>query len=260
MSSSKVSATLSTKFEVKHVSSALEHYNALIEKFIREDWDGVALKAGKFVEAVTKALMLHCGKTLPANMRDFKAGNELRNLESSTNRASYSETVRIVIPKACLFIYEIVNNRGGRHDAGEIDANRIDAAAIVPLVKWILAELVRFSTVGGDIVGAAKLIDGVTEKVYPAFEKIDDRTYVSAADLGAPALALLLAYEAHPSSVSKKELEAAIVRHGVSKNAASLAINRNLSFFDDRDGKLTLRALGRQRAEEVLYKLQSRAD
>jgi len=156
-----------------------------------------------------------------------------------------------------LFIYEIVNNRGGRHDAGEIDANRIDAAVIVPLAKWVLAELVRFSTVGGDIVRAAKLIDGLTEKVYPAFEKIDDRTYVSAADLGAPAVALLLAYEAYPSSIGKKDLEIAVVRHGISKNAASLAINRNLSFFDERDGKLTLRALGRQKAEEILHNLQS---
>jgi hypothetical protein len=93
--------------------------------------------------------------------------------------------------------------------------------------------------------------------VYPAFEKIDDRTYVSAAGLGAPAVTLLLAYEAYPLSIGKKDLEEAVVRHGISKNAASLAINRNLSLFDERDGRLILRALGRQKAEEILHRLQS---
>lgn len=255
MSLPTVRAILIAKFPEKHVSSLLEHYKALIEKYLAKDWDGVALKAGKFVEAATKALMIHCGKTLPAQMRNFKAGNELRNMEGA-DKNTYSDIVRIVIPKACIFVYEIVNNRGGRHDAGEIDANHMDAGVVVPIVKWILAEMVRFATVGGDIQAASTLIDGLTEKIFPLFEKIDDRTYVNAKDLGAPAIALLLAYDAYPSQLPKRDLEAAIVRHGLSKNAASLALNRNINFFDERDGNLKLRAIGRQKAEEILAKLQ----
>src|SRR5579863_10377948 len=141
MSDSQAKKLLVPKFETVHVDACLKHFVAATEKFIAEDWDGVALKAGKFVEAVAKALMRHCGKTLPANSRHFKAGNELKTLEPTTP-TTYSDTVRIVIPKACIFIYEIVNNRGGRHDAGEIDANEMDAKVIIPVMQWVLAELI----------------------------------------------------------------------------------------------------------------------
>lgn len=255
MSAAKVDVILKSKFEAKHITAALEHYAAVTEKFIAEDWDGVALKAGKFVEAITKALVLHCGKSLPANMRNFKAGNELESLKQ-TDKSIYSDAVRIVVPKACLFVYEVVNNRGGRHDAGEIDANGFDASAILPLVQWILAELVRFCTVGGDIVTAGRQIEGITQKIYPYFEKIDGRTYVSATKLGAPAVAILLAYEAYPSSIARKELEASIVRHGASKKAAAMALNRNRTLFDEQNGSLKLRAAGRQKAEDILRSLQ----
>jgi hypothetical protein len=46
--------------------------------------EGVLVKAGKFVEAVAKALMIHGGKALPP-ARKFKAGVELRLLEQLTS-------------------------------------------------------------------------------------------------------------------------------------------------------------------------------
>lgn len=249
MSASEVRALLTSKLEAKHVDAALEHYGATIGEFLAEEWDGVALKAGKFVEAITKALMLFCEKPLPESMRNFKAGNELRQLEQ---KPGYPDTVRIVIPKACIFIYEMVNNRGGRHDAGEINANGIDAKIIVPQVQWILAELVRFCSVGGNINSAAKLIAGITNRVYPIFEKIGERTYVNAGKIGAPSVAILLAYEAYPEPITKKDLEAAVIRHGFTQSVANKAINRNKDLFDNLGGNLTLRAAGRARAEEML--------
>ena len=255
MSETPVQKTLATKFSAKHVGDALKHFNAMIEKFNHEDWDGVALKAGKFVEAITKALVLHCSRTFPSNQRNFKAGNELRNLEQA-DKTVYSDVVRIVVPRACMFVYEVVNNRGGRHDAGEIDANHIDATVVVPIVQWVLAELVRFSTVGGDIVAANRQIEQLIEKIYPIFENIEGRVYVNARDLKAPAVALLLAYEAYPSRIDRKELEAAIVRHGHKAGAATMAIHRQLDYFDEYDGTLKLREPGRRKAEDILRGLR----
>lgn len=256
MSVPDVQTTLASKFAAKHVRDALKHFNDVIEKFNHEDWDGVALKAGKFVEAITKALALHCGRTLPAKARDFKAGNELRQLEQA-DKNLYSDVVRIVVPKACIFIYEIVNNRGGRHDAGEIDANHIDAAVVVPIVQWVLAELVRFSTVGGDIVSANDQIEQIIEKVHPLFENIEGRVYINAKDLGAPSVALLLAYEAYPQRIKRKDLEAAVVRHGHTPASAGMAVHRQLNLFDEDNGTLKLRDMGRRKAEELLHTLRN---
>jgi hypothetical protein len=74
----QVRSLLVQRFEARHVDALLAHFPSAVEKFAVQDWDGVALKAGKFIEALTKALMIYCGKALPSKARDFKAGNELR--------------------------------------------------------------------------------------------------------------------------------------------------------------------------------------
>ena len=158
MSDKQVRPLLTQHFDARHVDATLKHFKDATDKYGREEWDTVALKAGKFVEAATKALMVYCEKVLPAT-RKFKASNELKALENAQiNGSTAPDTIRIVIPKACMFIYEVVNNRGGRHDAGDIDANSMDAKTIIPLMSWVLAEMVRFCSKGGDINSAMALI------------------------------------------------------------------------------------------------------
>lgn len=254
MSDKPTKIILVEKFESRHIDACLKHFVAAIEKYIAEDWDGVALKAGKFVEAVTKALMIFCGKTLPAARR-FSAGNELRQLEQM---AAYPDVIRIVIPKACIFIYEVVNNRGGRHDAGEIDANEMDAKVIIPLMSWVLAEMVRFCSIGGDTVAAMSLIDELTNKIYPYFENIDGRSYVNIDKLSGADIALLLLYSSYPKRINRQALIDLVKRHGVAKNTANVAVHRLKNVVDDHNGEWKLRGLGRERAESLLKKLQLR--
>lgn len=244
---------LTDEFEARHIDAALAHFSAVIEKFVAEDWDGVALKAGKFVEAVTKALSRHCGR-IPATGRKFKAGTELRALEQ-TDSTKYSEIVRLVVPKVCLAIYEIVNNRGGRHDADEIDANEMDAKVIVPQVQWTLAELVRFASAGNDTASAESMIEEFTNKAYPLFEKVGTHTYVDTHGLTAPDVTLLLLYEAYPNGIERHELIDAIVRHGHKRAAASMAVQRLKTSYDDQNGELKLRGIGRRAAEAKLNEI-----
>lgn len=253
MSLAQVKALLTTKFPAKHVDAILKHYDEATEKFSIDEWDGVALKVGKFVEAVTKSLVIYCGRALPANARHFKAGNELRQLEQQVN-ASFGDVVRLVIPKACIFMYEVVNNRGGRHDPGEIDANEMDAKVIVPMMQWVLAEMVRFCSVGNDTKAADSLIDEITNKVYPAFEDLDGRMYVTGAGYSAPEVGLLLLHQKYPGRIGRKDLVQSIVRHGQTQASAKMAITRMSGLLDDENGNLKLRLHGRQKAAELLKK------
>jgi len=249
---SQARALLIKQFAVRHVDAALKHFAAAREKYIAEDWDGVALKAGKFVEAVTKALMDRCGKTVPAGRR-FRAGNELKQLESLSN---YPDVLRIVIPKACIFIYEIVNNRGGRHDPTDIDANVMDMTAVIPMTSWVLAEMVRFCSSAGDTDEAMALIEELTSKLYPLFEHIDGRTYVNKVNLKPGELAILLLYDAYPQRLKRQELVEAVVRHGATESAATSAVHRLKDIVDDQNGEWKLRGIGRQKAEALLREHQ----
>jgi len=255
MSDKTVKSLLVQKFDAQHINACLKHFNAATDKYAIEEWDGVALKAGKFVEAVTKALMIYCKKTLPTG-RGFKAGSELRQLEK-VQSADAPDEIRIVIPKACIFIYEIVNNRGGRHDAGDIDANPMDATTIMPLMSWVVAEMVRLCSTLSDTDAAMSHIAALTSKKYPLFEEIDGRSYVNIDNLGAPDYALLLLYKAYPKRINRQNLIDSIVRHRVTKNAANIAVSR-LKCVDDDNGDLKLRGIGRAKADDLLNKLKSK--
>ena len=69
MSDKTVKSLLDQKFDAQHINACLKHFNAASDKYAIEEWDGVALKAGKFVEAVTKALMIYCREDPPHRKR-----------------------------------------------------------------------------------------------------------------------------------------------------------------------------------------------
>lgn len=246
----QVKALLVQKFDARHVDASLKHLSAAVEKYAVEDWDGVGLKAGKFVESITKALMLHCGKAI-GNPRQFRAGNELRQLEN-LSAAMYSDVVRIVIPKVCIFVYEVVNNRGGRHDAHDIDANEMDAKVVIPIISWVLAEMVRFCSTTADTKTAMALIEELTNKTYPYFEEIDGRPYVNIGGLKPGEIALLLLYSSYPKRINRQTLVDLVKRHGPTKSAANIAVHRLKNVVDDDDGEWKLRGIGRQNAEALL--------
>ncbi|MFH1066527.1 MAG: hypothetical protein V1746_01295 [bacterium] len=257
MSDKTIKTLLVQKFAVQHINACLKHFESVTDKYVIGEWDVVALKAGKFVEAVTKALMIYCGKNPSTKARDFKASEQLRQLAQIPKENNIPDEIRIVIPKACIFIYEIVNNRGGRHDAIDIDANSMDATAIMPLISWIVAEMVRFCSSNNDTSFAMRLIEELTTRKYPFFEEIDGRSYVNIDNLSAPDYALLLLYHKYPKRINRQELINLVIKNGATKNAASVAVSR-LKCVDDDNDKLKLRGIGRTKAEALLSKLNSR--
>lgn len=244
-----VADILANQFQRKHVDAMLRHFQVGTKEYREGNWETVGLKAGKFVEAATKCLAVHCGQTLPKS-RQFKAGPELKKLESLS---AFSETVRIVIPKALLFVYEVANNRGSRHDSDEIDANEMDARTLIPLMSWVVAEMVRFSNpANSDAADATAMIESVTQKIYPLFEEIDGRPYVNLDKASAPNVALLLLYFKYPHRIKRSDLVDAVVRHGHKRKSAEMAVHRLKNVVDDKDDALQLRGLGREKAEQLL--------
>ena len=249
-SETKVKAILEQKFKKVHVDAILKHFITAKKKYQESDWEGSILKSGKFVEAVTKAFLKFCGKTLP-RARNFRAGSFLRNFEQEP--ISIDDTIRIVIPKCCLFIYEIASNRGARHDSDEINPNEIDASATDILNSWILGELIRFSSKRNKNPKEARdLVDALTGKTYPFFEEIDDRFYINIDGLSAEKTATLILYGRYPRSTSEDFLCELVERHGFSSKNAKMAFRRVKYLCDINAKGLKLRGLGRQKAEKIL--------
>jgi len=252
----QVKELLKQKFEARRVDSVLNYFLCSAQKFEEGDWEGTLAKAGKFVEAIVKLVWVFSGKSLPSREKDFKAGLYAQKIINQIDKQTISEDgLRIQIPRACIFIYDVASNRGARHDSEEIDPNEMDAATVVPVCSWILAELVRLSAKDSIGVNEAQgIVNSLKKRRYPIFEEIGGRIYVNNEKfMSASECTLLILYKLYPRRVNRATLLDLLKRHGFKRTA--LKLDRLTSFIDiDRDGNILLRATGRKKAEQVLEK------
>jgi hypothetical protein len=154
-------------------------------------------------------------------------------------------------------VYEIASNRGARHDADEIEANEMDAKAVLALCSWILAEMVSYSQKGMDLGEAKDAVDSLMRRRYPFMEEIDGRVYWDIAN-SARETALLILYGVYPKRMSDESLARQVARHGYSQKNATVAVKRICTRVDDDGrGNLRLRNLGVREAEKLIRKAEN---
>jgi hypothetical protein len=229
-------------FDKRHIAAALDHYSQMVARFERCEWEPAIGRSGKFVEAVLKALCVYTGST-PASGRAFKAGQVITDLQRSPTGSAH-DSIRLVIPRACQFIYDIASNRGARHDPDEVNPNQVDANAAVMNCSWILAELIRLVQKGSlkmdEIQG---IVESLTQRKYPSIENVDGRMYFHYQGLSAPDVGALALAQVFPKRIPASEVLQTIVRHHFTSRNASTALGRIKHLYDD-DGTGGLKALG----------------
>lgn len=242
---------LQAKFLHRHVRSAVKHFQEMTLEYQKGDWEKSIAKGGKFIEAALKALILHTGGVLPAP-RQFKAGNLMTALENLPV-GSYGDAVRVTIPRACRFAYDIANNRGARHDPDEVDPNQMDARAVTATVAWVLAEMLRYAQKGAmDQERVRELVDSLTQRKYPVVEEVDDRTYFHVRGASGRDVALLSLWHVHPGRMTRQQLLDALGRHRYSQPNARMALTRLAGLVDEAEGGLRLLQPGLRLAEELI--------
>jgi hypothetical protein len=249
MAEKTINEMLKDKFEAKHADAMMRHFKNMVNDYQEREWEDANAKAGKFVEATLKTLWRAAGEIVPTG-KAFKAGTIMDQIHT---KVVLSDSLRVTIPRACRFIYEIASNRGARHDADEIEANDMDANAVLALCSWVLAEMVSSSQRGLDLNQAKSIVDSVMKRKYPFIEEIDGRVYVDIADSAREA-ALLILWHVYPKRLSETALLDQLLRHRYKKANAAQAISRIRRVVDDDNGNLRLRVLGIREAEQIIEK------
>jgi hypothetical protein len=248
---SDASKLLTPVFPAKHVKAALTHFDNAVNDFAQGDWEDSVAKTGKFVEAMLKAVAIHCSVKFESG-RKFKADTVMTGL-SQLPHGSHDDSLRLLIPRACRVVYDIASNRGARHDPDEIDPNAMDANIALPASAWILAEAIRYAQKGAiDPSQARDLVESLVEKRYPVVEEVDGRVYLHAKRKSAVDVGLVVLARRHPRRVQKGELIESIKRNGFTQKNASVATGRLAKFVDDDVNGLRLLAPGLKRAEQVI--------
>ena len=247
----QIKSNLGRKFSKRHIDASIKHFLDAVNRYQQADWEGCVLKTGKFIEAIMKTLWIFCGQTLPPPRR-FSVGNTADRLRGLT---SHPDTIRILIPRACVFVYDIASNRGARHDPDEIDPNKMDASVVLPTASWILSELIRFADAGSSTPEQTlSIVETLMDKKYPYFENIDGRTYINLRGLAPKDVGLLILNATYPKRISRNKLLDLLKRHGYKDNPSAIALTRLKEFVDDCNGDWKLRGNGREEAEKILAK------
>jgi hypothetical protein len=179
-------------------------YNRILQNFRERRWEPSELNGGKLCEIVYTIIRGHIDGTIPdrsqkpRNMVD--ACHQLEQLPS----AQFPRSIRIQIPRMLVALYEIRSNRGVGHSGGDVDPNEMDAACVVQMSKWLMAELVRiFHDV--DTETASKAISSIVQKSLPIVWKIGDKLRVLDISLSYIKKTLVLLYHSS-TTVSEKDL------------------------------------------------------
>ena len=252
-----VLSLLQATLPAKHAHAAVKHFRAAVLEYQKRNWDDATAKTGKFVEAVLKALATHAKAQIPPS-RAFKADVYITQL-GQLPAGTADDTVRLTVPRACRFIYDIASNRGARHDPDEIDPNEMDATAALNTSAWVLAELLRYAQKGGDLEQTAALVAGLMRRRYPFIEEVDGRVYFHVPGISARGIALLTLWHRYPGRVARAELIAAVKRHRFTENNAKVAVTRLGGAVDD-DGQSLLKLLtpGLREAERLVEQAEQR--
>lgn len=151
-------------------------FQKIAANYIERRWEPSELNGGKFCEVVYTILDGAIRGTFAA--RASKPGNMVtacRELESAPANAKRigDRSLRILIPRMLLPLYEIRNNRGVGHVGGDVDPNFMDATAAYGMASWILAELIRiFHDVSTS--EAQQIVDALVERKHPLVWRLEN--------------------------------------------------------------------------------------
>ncbi|WP_447734789.1 hypothetical protein [Rhodanobacter soli] len=188
-------------FRSKLVASYLELKTRAMEGRL----DSAGLSAGKFCE-VTVRILQHAifGEYTPFGTQIRNFADECRKLVSAPATAGH-ESLRVVVPRALVFIYTMRNKRGIGHVGGDIDPNKIDLATIARSADWVVCELIRnFHSLS--LEEAQDIVDGISVRQLPDIWEVGGKKRVLRIGLTAKKEVLLLLYSDPASVVLAEDL------------------------------------------------------
>jgi hypothetical protein len=254
MNKSEMETILRGKFDNRRASRLVSHFSASVSRFVENDHEGSLEKIGKAIEATVKLLCDYAGVPLPKKSRNFRAGEYAQKLINVPEKNLKEDSLRRQIPRACIFIYDIVSNRGGRHDSEEIDPNEMDATTALNILSWILAELIRYCSKSLNMCDTEELVNSLIERKYPVFDAIDDRIYLDRnCFTGMLECSVLALYHFGDRRISKAKLAKILKINGIKQTAINW--HRLEPFVDiNENGDMKLHKHGKGKAEKILQK------
>ncbi len=194
-------AAIGKKFRTRIITSYLD----LKRNYVESRYESAGLSAGKFCEIVFRHLQnTITGTYVPFNQKIKNFADACRKLIAAPSGAG-TESERVILPRALVFLYTMRNKRGIGHVGGDVDANEIDAVVIARTADWVLCELIRINH-RMSLEEAQDLVDCISIRQIPAIWEVGGKKRVLLDGLAAKDQVLLLLYSCPDFAVLVEDL------------------------------------------------------
>lgn len=183
----------------------VKNYSTLKNQALEGQHDTIGHQAGKLAEVLLRILqnvLTGTNTPLSKNLGNFKV--ECEKLEQTAKTAG-PEGLRILMPRALLFLYTLRNKRDFGHAGGEVDANEIDALTAMRIADWCICELVRVCH-NLPLEDAQLLCDAIAERRLPVVWNILGRKRILDTSLKYREQTLLLLYSEIETGIPTEDL------------------------------------------------------
>jgi len=201
---------LSLELALTSIPSALrkrlvKNYSTLKKQSLESQHDTIGHQAGKLAEVILRVLQnILTGTHIPLSKNLGNFNNECEKLEQ-TGKTAGPEGLRILMPRALLFLYTLRNKRDFGHVGGEVDANEIDALTALRLADWCICELVRVCH-NLPLEDAQLLCDAIAKRRLPVVWNIMGKRRVLDTSLSYRDQTLLLLYSDIETGIPTEDL------------------------------------------------------
>lgn len=137
-------------------------YREIERNFRERRWEPSELNGGKLCEAAYSILKGHVDSAFPTKpAKPNKFAQACADLEKAA--PSFGRSVRLLIPRMLIPLYDIRNSRSVGHIGGDVDPNHMDALCVLQMSKWVVAEIIRvFYSVSTE--EAQQLVEKMTDR------------------------------------------------------------------------------------------------
>lgn len=237
-------------------STLLANYAEIVNNYSAHRWEPSELNGGKFCESCYSIISGYLSGSFPAKASKpsnmLAACQALEKVPANLSRVG-DRSMRILIPRMLVALYEVRNNRGVGHVGGDVDPNLMDATAVYSMTSWVLAELVRiFHGVTTDDARAA--VAALVERKTPLIWQNDASKRVLDVSISKADQTLLLLHQS-TGWVTDKDLCLWVEYSSVSMFRARILKplhKARLIEFESRGGRAHISPSGAKDVEERL--------
>lgn len=233
-------------------------YREIAANYVERRWEPAELNGGKLCEVVYSVIDGAISGSFPtAPTKPAQFANACRGLEQKPADPSRvgDRSLRVLIPRVLIPLYEIRSNRGVGHVGGDVDPNLMDATAVLGMASWVLAELVRVFH-GVSTEEAQVSVNAIIERKHPLIWEVGDVKRVLDPSMKAQPQVLVLLCQ-HPGWVKDTDLFRWTEYSNLSVfrgNVLGKLHEKRLIEFDVQGGQAQISPLGIDEVETRLLK------